>query len=159
MQNTRIGLSSIKRPLPNEKLPIMHVIGNYLEQCHGRKTVLIRAVLIWIPGSSGVILGSQRFTCRDALPVRPHDCSGAGGEKKKISKLRGKRKTRYKNPVFPAISDFEFGDFTAFLKHLPSRHPGCECISGWSPDIHGLTLSEQSAGFGFFGAVPWRRYA
>jgi len=166
MLDNRIGLSSIKRPSPNEKLPIMHVIGNYLEQCHGQKSVLIPTLSMSSPGvvmspsrSSVVLKGSQMFTCAGVLPVRPHDCSEAGREKRENSKLRGVDKTKSKNPVFPPKSDFESDGSKASPGPLPFHHPGCGYRCGWFPGIHDLALFGRSAGSGFFVGVPWQMYA
>lgn len=113
MQDTTLQPSSRNKELSAHKLPIMHVIGNYLDDCHGRSSVLIPTLSMSSPGvlmsptrSSGVLKGSLMLTCGDTLPAHPHDCSGAGGGKCKKSKLEGKRKMRYKIPNFPTTSDF-----------------------------------------------------
>ena len=67
---------------------------NYLGDCHGQSSVLIPTLSSCLPPSSGVLKSSQRFSCVEAL------------EKNEISKLEGKRKMRYNNPIFPTTSDF-----------------------------------------------------
>ena len=158
MCSTRLQPSSTNWRLLSDKLPIMHVIGNsgdgvsWSENCV--KTDTVPCLLKF----SGVLQGSLMFMCENALPARSPEWSGAGGEKKEISKLEGKRKKGYENPNFPTTSKNEFKKSTAFLKHLPSHHPKCVYRFLWFLNTHAPKLSERCVGFGFFEAIGLQRY-
>ena len=137
---------STNRHLLSDKFPIMHVIGNSCDGVVWSGFCVKADTVPRLPRSSGVLQGSLRFTCEDAL------------ENKEISKLEGEIKMIYKNLNIPTTSDFQFGDSIIDLKHLPFRHPKCVCRSESSPDIHAPKLFERFVGFEFFVKVVWRRY-
>ena len=138
---------STNQRLLSLKLPIMHVIGNLVDGVVWSGFCVKTDTVPCLLKFSGVLKSSQRFWCVEVL------------EKKEISKLKWKRKMRYKNPNFPTTSDFEFNDSIIDLKRLPSHHPRCAYRFLLFLNTHAPRLSARCVGFGFSEAIGWQRYA